>query len=755
MPDYLAPLRAYFAHPEAVAVRVKDLQKLLKVKQSQAVPFAAAVEQLVIAGEIRRGKNGTVYKSDFVPTKTQQTATIEGTLKRTASGAGYFRPAAAAAPDITNEDDVEIANDEPAEAIYIAANHLGGGLTGDTVRIEVLQRQRPGGQLCGRVVEVVKRKRTTFVGVYHEQHKRGFVTLDGAVVDYPIGVGDPGAKGARPNDKVVIEMLRFPSPGEPAEGVITQVLGPRGAPGVDCLSIIHEFDLPDAFPEAVLEDARQQAQQFNEHELGDRVDLTRETIVTIDPIDARDFDDAISLEQHPDGSWRLGVHIADVAHFVQPGSPLDREALNRGNSVYLPDRVLPMLPEILSNALSSLQQDHVRFTKTAFIEFTPDGIPTHCDLENTAIKVTRRFAYEEVMPIIADPEAYAGKVNAKVLALLLKMHTLAMILRKRRFEHGALNLSIPEVKIDFNTEGRVAGAHTTVHDQSHEIIEEFMLAANIAVAQQLTLKGYPYLSRTHAAPDEKKLRALGDFLQSMGIDAKPWAGRGEIQRVLAAVQGTDVEFAISYATLRSLKQAEYSPATIGHFALSEPQYCHFTSPIRRYPDLTIHRLIDVLIHRTRKPKIPSEADLVRIGEQCSMTERRAESAERELKKVKLLLFLSDKIGWKQEATITGVERFGIFCMGVTLPAEGLIHVKRLPDDGYDYDQKSHTLTARRSGAVYRLGDRLMVEVAAIDLHKRLLEYKLVPQEGTGPKTKGHRAYRQPRSSIPKKPGRRR
>lgn len=755
MPDYLPPLRAYFAHPEATAVRVKDLQKLLKVKQSQAAPFKAAVEQLVISGELRRGKNGTVYKADRVAPKIEQQSTMEGTIKRTASGAGYFRPIAAEPPDIADEDDVEIANDEPAEAIYIAANHLNGALTGDTVRIEILQRQRPGGQLCGRVVEVVKRKRTTFVGVYHEQHKRGFVTLDGAVVDYPIGVGDPGAKGARPNDKVVIEMLRFPAPGDPAEGVITQVLGPRGAPGVDCLSIIHEFDLPDEFPEAVLEDARQQAQQFDEKDLTDRVDLTRETIVTIDPVDARDFDDAISLEQHPDGSWRLGVHIADVAHFVKPGSPLDREAVNRGNSVYLPDRVLPMLPEILSNALSSLQQDHVRFTKTAFIEFTADGIPTHCDLANTAIKVTRRFAYEEVMPILADPDAYRGKLDAKVLALLGRMHTLAMILRKRRFDRGALNLSLPEVKIDFNTEGRVAGAHNAHHDESHEIIEEFMLAANIAVAQTLSAKGFPYLSRTHAAPDEKKLRALGDFLKSMGIEAQPWAGRGEIQRVLSAVQGTDVEFAISYATLRSMKQAEYSPATIGHFALSEPNYCHFTSPIRRYPDLTIHRLVDAVIHRTRKPKIPSETDLARLGEQCSMTERRAESAERELKKVKLLHYLSDKIGWKQEAMITGVERFGIFCMGVQLPAEGLVHVKRLPDDGYDYDQKSHTLTARRSGAVYRLGDRVQVEVAAIDLHKRLLEYKLVPQTSAGKKPRPQRRDRLSRPPIPKKKSRRR
>jgi ribonuclease R len=729
MPDFLSPLRAYFGHPEAQPVRIKDLAKLLRVRQSQAAPFKAAIQQLIETGEIQQGKNGIVAKR-------QEADTIEGTVKRTANGTGYFRR-----PIVTAED-------AATEAVFIAAHHMAGAMTGDNVRIRILRRQRGDGQLTGRVMEITKRAKTTFVGVYHEQHKRGFVTLDGAILDAPVAVGDPGAKGAKPNDKVVLEMLRYPSDGEMAEGVITEVLGPRGAPGVDCLSIIHEFNLPDAFPESVFEDARLQARRFDEHNLGDRVDLTRETIVTIDPVDARDFDDAISLEKNPDDSWRLGVHIADVAFFVQPGSPLDLEAQNRGNSVYLPDRVLPMLPEILSNALSSLQQDHVRFTKTAFIEFTPDGIPTHTELANTAIKVTRRFAYEEVMPIIADPAAHHGKISEKVLDLLIKMHELAMILRKRRFDRGALDLALPEVKIDFDTDRHVSGAHKAAHDESHEIIEEFMLAANIAVASQIALKGFPYLSRVHAAPDEKKLRALGEFLQSMGYDVKPWAGRGEIQKVLNAVRGTPVEYAVSYATLRSLKQAEYSPVPIGHFALNEPHYCHFTSPIRRYPDLTIHRLVDELIQRHRKPKIPSETELAKLGEQCSMTERRAESAERELIKVKLLLFLKDKVGWKQHAMITGVERFGFFCQGIELPAEGLIHVKRLPNDQYDYDTKSHTLTARRSGAVYRLGDRVMVEVASVDLHKRLLEYKLIVEE------KPPRRSRPQRPTYPKKSRRR-
>ncbi len=708
MTDFLPSIRAYFAQPDARGIQPKELARLLRIRGANTAPFFAAITHLVEAGELRRAANGKLIRGKHA--EAQEVLT--GKYRRTTSGSGYFMPEGSAPED---------------EAIFIAPADQAGALNGDVVTVSLLRHRRTGGQRCGRVVEILSRRKTTFVGVYHEKRNRGYVTLDGGLIDAPVFVGDPGAKGARPDDKVVIEILHFPTATEPAEGVITQVLGARGAPGVDCLAVIHEFDLPDAFPERVLENAREQARRYSEHDLQDRLDLTNETIVTIDPIDARDFDDAISLERRADGSWRLGVHIADVAFFVQPGSPLDHEAQKRGNSVYLPDRVLPMLPEILSNALSSLQQDHVRYTKTAFIEFTPDGIPTHSELANSAIRVKRRFAYEQVMPILHDPEAHRDELGDEVLSLLQRMHTLAMMLRKRRFAQGALDLQLPEVKVDFHPDGAVAGAHYTVHDESHQLIEEFMLAANIAVAQQLAKKGWPYLSRTHAAPDEKKLKALGEFVKSLGFEVKPWAGRKEIQRLLEAVRGQPAEYAISYATLRSLKQAEYSPAEIGHFALNEQHYCHFTSPIRRYPDLTIHRLIDELVREADPPHVPSVGELVQLGEQCSSTERRAEQAERELIKIKLLTFLKDRIGWEQEATITGIERFGIFCQGLELPAEGLAPVRTLPIDHYEYDNRAHTLTGRRRGNMYRLGDRVMVRVAAVDLHKRLLEYKIVPR----------------------------
>ena len=718
MPDFSRQILKYFAQPDARPQRPKDLQALLRIKQSQASPFRATIEELVESGQLHRSTNGTVSKP-----RPRAEDGLTGTIRRTSRGVGYFTPQVQVAePD---EGHTELKIEEP---IYIAPEDLGGALSGDEVRITLLKQRRSRGQRCGRVVEVVQRSRSTFVGVYHELHGRGFVTVDAAVFDEPVGVGDPGAKGARPNDKVVFEMVQYPTSKHSAEGVITQVLGPRGNPGVDTLSIIHEFQLPDEFSELALEEAREAAEAFDPDNLGDRLDLTSETIITIDPVDARDFDDAISLTRDDQGHWRLGVHIADVAHFVRPGTELDREAKRRGNSVYLPDRVLPMLPEVISNGLASLQQDHVRYTKTAFIDFTPDGVPTHTELANTAIKATRRFAYEEVLPILEHPQKHAKKVSAPVRALLERMHTLAMILRKRRFAQGALDLQMPEVKLDFDSEGQVAGAHKVVNDQSHQIIEEFMLAANVAVATTLAQKTIAFLKRVHAPPDEKKLRALGEFVRGLGFECRPWVGRRELQSLLDQVRGQPAEYPVSYALLRSLKQAEYSPADIGHFALAEDFYCHFTSPIRRYPDLTVHRLIDAFVKHQGRVKGDGETQLVQLGEHCSDTERRAAAAERELIKVKLLAYMAGRIGSQLDATITGVERFGLFCQGIELPAEGLVHIKTLPPDQYDYDQKLHTLTARRKGTLYRLGDKVRVEVAAVDLHRRMLEMRLVQSQ---------------------------
>lgn len=700
----------YLTRPGYEPVRAKTLAKRLGIKKKTRPAFDAAIEELLESGRIVKNESGRLR-----PPTGQ--GLVAGILKRTSRGTGYVRP------------HEPVPNLDPDQDLFVEERDCGDAHTGDEVLVRVLRRHGPGGKRCAVVEEILERATTTFVGTYFEEHGQGWVHVDGDKFTDSIWVGDPGAKGAQPEDKVVIEMLRFPDHRREGEGVLVEVLGPRGTPGVDTQTVIHEFGIPHEFPEAVLAEARDRIAEFDEEtEIPEgRLDLTNETIVTIDPVDARDFDDAISLSKdEKSGHWTLGVHIADVAHFVVAGSKLDVEARKRGNSVYLPRHVIPMLPEVLSNGVCSLQQGHVRYTKTAFIEFTPDGAPVRTSFANSAIKVTRRFAYEQVMPILEEPEKFADTVPRHVHRLLVDMYDLSMMLRKRRFRSGSLELHLPEVDLDFDKENHVVGAHEEHHDESHEIIEEFMLAANVAVATEFHDRGVKFLRRTHGDPDEVKLRAFAEFVEALGYELHLPQSREHLQRLIEEVRGTPVERAVNFALLRSFKRAEYRGIEMGHFALAEEHYCHFTSPIRRYPDLEIHRLLDELASSKKKVTGPSDLELEKLGRHCSTTERRAESAERELIKIKLLTYMEERVGDEFEAVVTGVENFGVFCQGVEFPFEGLVHVSALSqNDFFDYDRTVHALTARRSGEVFRLGDRVKVRVARVDVDRRQLDLQVV------------------------------
>jgi len=652
---------------------------------------------------------------------------VVGTFRRSRRGYGFVRPLDATPGD--RSADIRI----PAATAADAAN-------GDTVQVRLTlayQGGRPG--RSGEITEVLERQTTRFVGTAFESAGKCWVQIDGTQFSQPVWVGDPGAKAVHPDNKVVVELTRFPSLLREGEGVIVEVLGEAGAAGVDTRMVVAEFGLPGPFPESVLEDARRQAAAFRDSVPENRRDLTGEVVVTIDPVDARDFDDAISLKrlEAGRGHWLLGVHIADVAHFVRPGSPLDQEALARGTSVYLPDQVIPMLPEIVSNNLASLQPDHVRFARTCWIEFSAEGIPVHTEVERTAIKSRRRFSYEEVDQFLANPRTQDVKMTGAVRSLLGRMRDLARILRQRRIDHGALELTMPEVKIDLDDAGRVSGAHVVEYTESHQIIEEFMLAANEAVARTLAEAGAGFLRRIHPAPDLRKLRQLTEFVTELGFEVESLESRFELQRLLSRVRGQPEEHAVNYAMLRSLSRAAYGPQEEGHYALASDCYCHFTSPIRRYPDLTIHRALDLLAAGRR----PASEGLAQLGEQCSELERRAEAAERELVKLKLLHFLSDRVGLELDGVVTGVERFGLFVQGIELPAEGLVAVADLPDDRYRYDRASHTLSGHRPGNAYRLGDRIRVRVLKVDLDQRLLELASVDRRTA----RGRRPAGRPRS----------
>lgn len=717
MPDFEKKILEYVARPGYTPIREKALLKKVGGSKSTSSEFEQAMQSLQSRKEILVSDSGLIR-----PVKKE--GWIAGIIKKINSGAGYLIP---------HHKPDDIAHDQRhAGDLYISERDMGDAQTGDEVYATVINRRRSGGQICGRVVEIIERASTTFVGTYFETQGEGYVHVDGKIFNSPIHVGDPGAKGVEPEDKVVIDILHFPSKSYLGQGVISKVLGPHGKPGVDLLSIIYEFGIPMDFPEEVLEAAREQASLFDETKLGNRRDLTNETIVTIDPADARDFDDAISLTQNERGHWVLGVHIADVAHFVKEGSVLDREARRRGTSVYLPGQVIPMLPEIISNGLASLQQDQVRFTKSAFIEFTSDGVPVHTEFVNSAIRVKKRFAYEQVLPIIQERDEEGDRIPRDVRELLKNMHHLAMMLRKRRFAAGALELHLSEVRLTFDDKHRVSGAVEREHDESHQIIEEFMLAANIAVAEGLNDRGLRFLRRVHPSPDYQRQVEFAEFVSALGYTLKKAQSRKDLQRLIEQVHGTAVEQAINYSMLRSLKQAEYTDEELGHYALAVEHYCHFTSPIRRYPDLTIHRMIDEILERPDKGKGQSPQGLRQLGHDLSLRERRAESAERELTKVKLLTWMVENKINTLKTMITGVESFGLFCRGVDVPVEGLLHISRLgKNDYFHQDPAKFSIVGERTGQEFRIGDFLEVEVEKIDLDRRELDFRMPRAEKSG------------------------
>jgi ribonuclease R len=710
MPDFTEQILAAVGRKSYEPLKPKALARKIGVPQKLYGQFRNTLRELVRQGRVQFGKNHAVRPAG-------QHGTVVGVYRRTSSGLGFVRPHV-----VEGKAGADIAIPEDASL---------DASSGDEVLVKVLSKGHGEAGPRGELLQILTRATRQFVGTYFERDGDGHVRVDGTVFSHSVYVGDPGAKGARPEDKVVIEMLRFPSQEDyRGEAVITEVLGPHGRPGVDTLSIIREYGLPDKFPEDVLEEARAAASAFHEDTLAGRTDFTKETVITIDPAEARDFDDAVSLTiDSRSKHWQLAVHIADVGHFCPPGSALDREARQRGTSVYLPQRVLPMFPEIISNSLASLQQGRLRYVKSALIDFTPAGQRTRTSFHDGAIRARKRFNYDQVSHILEIADAHGPRravtadVDEELVALLLRMRDLAMILRKRRRKRGALELDMPEIELEYDDQGRVSGAHLAKHDVSHQIIEEFMLAANEAVAQQLADLGVPFLRRVHPAPDPTKLEAFRDFVRGLGYKVEKNVDRFTLQRVLEQSATRPDRYAVHYALLRSLKQAIYSPEVEGHYALASETYCHFTSPIRRYPDLTVHRQLGHWLRTGRAGG--DEAELQALGQHCSKTERRADVAERELIKVKLLAYLEERLGTEWDAIITGVAHYGFYSQAEQLPIEGLAHISTLTDDYYYYDEAGHSLTGRRTGRTYRLGDKVRVKVVRVDAQRRQLDFRVV------------------------------
>ena len=695
-------------HPQYQPVKAKRILQALDLDPEDYGEVRMTIKRLVQRGQLAYGGNHLVLTPEVL---TGDPKSTRGTFRQAAAGFGFVRP-------------VPTGKLGSVEDIFIPASQTSSAMDGDLVQVRLRPSRRGGGQE-GQVEEILERARRQFSGTFARQDGRPIVWLDATNSDLPVEVGDVRGLPVEVDDKVVVEFVRFPEGDDGGEGVIMEVLGSSKNPAVDTLAVMRQYGLEEDFPDEVITEARQQADQFEEGAIpAERTDFTKIPTLTIDPFDARDFDDAISLQKNEKGNWELYVHIADVAHFVRVGTKLDAEAKNRATSVYLPDRVIPMLPEIISNHLASLQPDKVRLTKTVKMEYSPTGTLLHQEVFNSAIHNDQRLNYEQVDQFLENQEPWRERLSPEIFELVSNMHSLAMVLRKNRNDDGALELHLPEIKIDLDKTGKVRSARIVEHTESHQIIEEFMLAANQAVATWLDDLEIPFLRRAHAPPERRKLLKLNEFMRDLGVRCESMESRFEIQRVVAQVRGKPTEYAVNYAILKSMSKAVYQPEMEMHYALQFDHYCHFTSPIRRYPDLQVHRTIDRLI-KEQKPFGDPMPVLITLGHHCSDKEQSAEWAEREVIKIKLLHFLNKKIGESMPGVITSVTPEGFYVRGTRFPAEGFVSIKSLPSDRYRFEKRGQVLEGFRGGNRFRLGDELSVEIHQVDLPRRALLLRVV------------------------------
>ena len=726
MPErYVETILKYLADQAGRPVKPRQLARQLGVADEEYGAFRQAVKRLGDVGRIVLGSGEAL-------TLPAMTSRVTGTFRANRKGFGFV------VPDSPNTHG----------DLFIPPDNIGGAMTGDTVVARAAKRGKRRGQMLyeGRIEQILKRGQNRFVGTLRQAQANWFVLPDGRSAAPPIVVADVSAAGPKDGDKVVVEILRYAEPGELPTGVIVEALGRAGPTETETLAVIRAYGLADEFSPAALAEARSAVEAFDPEARDGREDITDLTVVTIDPPDARDFDDAVSLQPGDDGHVTLGVHIADVAHFVPAGSTLDAEARLRSTSAYFPRKVLPMLPEILSNGVCSLQEGQDRFCKTVWITYDADGCVTGRRLAQTLIRSTRRLTYEQAQCIC---DGARGGFDAEVVQLVQSLRDLSRRIEARRRAAGMLHLELPEMELVFDENNRLVDVVPGDDAYTHTMIEMFMVEANEAVAGLFDRLDRPILRRIHPPPDQAGTEQLAGFVRAAGHKIPRSPARKDIQDLLEAVKGTPASHAVNLAVLKTFQQAEYSPRSVEHYALAGRHYCHFTSPIRRYPDLTVHRMVADYCRGALAARPPEDIPaLVALGEHCTAAEQRAENAEREVREVLLLQFLSGKVGQTFDGVIVGVTSFGVFVELSRYGAEGLIRMEDLGDDWWDVSPRYGTVRGERTGRTFRIGDVLTVRIAAVDLARRQMNLTPAGQAGGDSKRKA-------KTSKQRRPGRRR
>lgn len=744
---YKKRLLAHLRHEGYIPARLGDLAKDLNIPSDELESFTAAVQVFQREGLLVVATSGHVQLPSLGDLPNGE---LIGVFRKNPRGFGFVTPR-----DAVREGSVFIGPEDTADA-----------LTGDTVRVKVGKDRRGDDRYNGTVVEVVERKKSSYSGTLTKRGQQWVVLPDGKQITQPIMVRDAEAKNGREGDKVVLELVVWPEGDMLGEGVIVRVLGEAGEPDVETQAVIAAYDLPGEFPEGCVEQAREAAAKY-EREIADfhargaaaldnRTDLTEAFIITIDPPDAKDYDDAISIRKTDDG-WELGVYIADVAHFIPPGSVLDIEAKDRANSCYLPRKVIPMLPEILSNGICSLQEGVPRYCKCAIVNYDSQGVPRGEGVKQVLINSKKRLTYLEAQALI-DGDLNEARRHAKtppkytdeLLDTLREMDRLAKAIQGRRNRQGMIVLELPECVLIYDDNGHVVDAEKEDDAFTHKLIEMFMVEANEVVARLAEGMGVPLLRRIHPEPIPGDVDEMRKVAMVAGFRIPKNPTREELQNLLNATRGKPTARAVHLAVLRTLSKAEYSPALVGHFALASEAYAHFTSPIRRYADLTVHRFIADYLARTengnKRPRgdeakmqlgvdimsiksTPTEEELLQIGRHATQREVNAESAEKELRSFLVLQLLEKHIGEAYAGVVTGVNNRGIFVQIEKYLADGFIKSEDLPGDVtrgnstpmWRVDQKSGAMVDIRSGRSFNFGDLVTVKIGAVDLARRQMD----------------------------------
>jgi ribonuclease R len=707
--ELLALIREKVHHPASA----RELAQLLRIPREERTSFKRQLKSLATDGvllQIRGNRFGLAEKMDLVV----------GRLQTNPGGFGFVVPEHTA-----GADDHRAARGD----IYIAAGHLLEAMHGDRVVARV-ERQTPRGAE-GRIIRILQRRNETVVGRFE---------LDGGGLGYVVpfdrrvltDIHVPGGQwsSAEPGDMVVVEITRWPTATRGPIGRVVEVMGRIDEPGVDTQIIIRKHDIPDAHPEEAVEEARRLGTAVRERDIRGRTDFRRVTTVTIDGEHARDFDDAITIARLPNGNYWLGVHIADVSHYVREGSALDEEAYERGTSVYFPERAVHMFPAELATGLCSLNPHVDRLVQSCLMEVDRRGTVVRYEVHDGVINSDARMTYTDVDAIVTDRDPDTTARYTDLVPMFELMRELFEILHERRRRRGSIDFDLPETEVILSELGEIEAIIPSERNVAHRLIEEFMLLANETVAAHLVAHGVPALHRVHEPPDPTKVEDFESFIATLGygLAAHGHALRPKhFQKVIDRMRGTPEERPIAALMLRTMQKAKYDAVPLGHFGLATEHYTHFTSPIRRYPDLVVHRMLresrQGAIADTRREELDDE--LPEVARHTSETERRADEAERELLQWKKVRFMADKVGDEYHGYVTGVAPFGLFVELIEHFVEGLVHISSMADDYYRYVEQQHLLRGENTKRIYRLGDKVLVQVVRVDMERRQVDLGLV------------------------------